>query len=75
MENEKPCCEKCKKLLVPGKAIASVCGNANENYSNGATMYPIGGALVDVMKCPSCGYSQHFLGKTIYAFDKNLKVD
>lgn len=52
-------CPKCDIKLLPGKAIEQTFKAGIDGPGLGATMVPAGsGNLVDVLKCPQCGYSR-----------------
>ena len=55
--NEQVNGQTCKGQMISGKGLAPVYGNFKGNLSRGATIYPIGGTLVDCLKCERCGHS------------------
>ena len=53
-------CPKCATDLLPGKALEQTFKPGIDGPGLGATMVPGGaGNLVDVLKCPKCGYSTY----------------
>ena len=51
--------------MTSGKAIVPVYGNSANDHGRGNCMYPVGGALCSVTKCPECGYS---VGPRVHGF-------
>ena len=50
-------CRNCKVPMVDGKVLAPVWGNNHTHVERGDTIFPVGSALTDCLKCPVCGHS------------------
>ena len=51
-------CRDCQVPMVSGVVLAPVLGSHTHTVvERGDTIYPVGAALTDCLKCPECGHS------------------